>query len=1041
MNNESDRVERVFNAAVNLQDSTDREAFLNAACHGDHSLRAELDKLLRHDALAGSFLSTPSEEVAATSPLSEPAERPGTQIGPYTLIEELGEGGMGMVFMALQKEPFRRKVALKIIKPGMDTRAVVARFAAEEQALAMMDHPNIAKVLDAGATESGRPYFVMEAVKGVPITEYCDENKLTTRERLELFIPLCNAVQHAHQKGIIHRDLKPSNILATLHDGVPVPKIIDFGIAKATNQDLTTKTLATGLGHVIGTPLYMSPEQAEHNGLDIDTRSDIYSLGVVLYELLTGSTPIERESFNDMPLEEFRRLICEQDPPRPSSRISILGQAATIISEYRKTSPKELSKSLRHELDWIVMKALEKDRTRRYDSASRLSEDIERYLADRPVSAGPPSAGYLLSKFVWRNRRVLAASAAIALALVLGTFIALWQALRAEAEKGRAQATLRIAISALDDTYSAIGDRLPMTVAMTEPARLKHLENAIRFYSEFTNIHAADYDLRYDRARALARLGSVQLWLGRSSDAEATQRDAIREFEQLTAESPYDPNCQLELAKCYVDLGNTLRFSAESAELFTRAISVLQLLQPALGNNRDYFSQLAGTCGDYGWQRWCAGNFREAEHYIRKAIGLYEAMLSDEPDDTQCQYYLAQTYSNLALTLVMTEHGKEAGEYFEKSISLHEQVLTQPPVDPNHRWHLCWTLNAYGASLLPLNRNAESHRQYRKSLGLSWKLIEEFPHVLEYRNVWHESYTNLGGMLWTLRRRVEAEEFFWEVLDLLGERARQWPTITEFQYLLLGAQTDFAAYLLSIGQTPDAECQFALASVTLAKLQDDDTDDPFNLAILARAHHGLGLSHWVSGWHQEAGKHFAAELMLRRRLAPGDPGEKNIKNHEDFKGISNMAWLLTTCPDTRLRDHQRALAYAAAGRDIPTAEMALYAFGMASYRTGNCLDAVQTLWRVRICDRYTACASFHLSMAFWQLGDLDQSQSAYMRASAWMVKNLPCDPELELFREEAAALLGRQDVPPSVSRRAVENGEVPDYRHASDRSDPKATRL
>src|SRR5205823_14789667 len=313
-------------------------------------------------------------------------EGPGAVIGSYKLLEEIGEGGFGVVFMAEQTRPVRRRVALKVLKPGMDTRQVVARFEAERQALALMDHANIAHVFDGGETESGRPYFVMELVRGVAITEFCDQNQLDVRERLKLFVDVCQAVQHAHQKGVIHRDIKPSNVLVTMHDSKAVVKVIDFGIAKATGQLLTEKTLFTNFAQMIGTPMYMSPEQAQMSGLDVDTRSDIYALGVLLYELLTGTTPFDKERLRTAGYDEIRRIIREEEPARPSTRLSTIGQAATTASANRRSDPRRLSQLFRGELDWIVMKCLEKDRGRRYETASALAADVEHYLNDEPVA-------------------------------------------------------------------------------------------------------------------------------------------------------------------------------------------------------------------------------------------------------------------------------------------------------------------------------------------------------------------------------------------------------------------------------------------------------------------------------------------------------------------------------------------------------------------------------------------------------------------------------------------------------------------------------
>src|SRR5262245_37074995 len=411
------RVKEIFLAALEKPGAAERDAYLGEACWQDENLRRQVDALLDKHAQAGSFLEPPARSPAVTA--TEPAtlEQPDPVIGVYKVMEEIGEGGFGVVYMAEQQAPVRRNVALKILKPGMDTRQVVARFEAERQALAIMDHPNIAKVLDAGTTgvrsqasgvkgresgdrgqesvgasltpgpclltpdpclltpdpclltpELGRPYFVMELVKGEPITEYCDVHRLSIRQRLELFVTVCQAVQHAHQKGLIHRDLKPSNILVASHDGTPVPKVIDFGTAKAMSGSLTDKTVFTGFAQMIGTPLYMSPEQAGQSDLDVDTRSDIYSLGVLLYELLTGATPCEKDQLSKLSYDELRRIICETEPPKPSTRFSTVGQAATTASTNRQSDPRRLSQQIRGELDWIVMKALEKDRNRRYES-------------------------------------------------------------------------------------------------------------------------------------------------------------------------------------------------------------------------------------------------------------------------------------------------------------------------------------------------------------------------------------------------------------------------------------------------------------------------------------------------------------------------------------------------------------------------------------------------------------------------------------------------------------------------------------------------
>jgi eukaryotic-like serine/threonine-protein kinase len=534
VNESLDRLESLF-AATLQKPPAERAAYMDQACENEPALRDRVEALLRAQAAAGSFLENPAAESATTGALQDAAETassreaPGALIGPYKLIEQIGEGGMGTVWMAQQTEPVKRLVAVKLIKAGMDSRQVIARFEAERQALALMDHANIARVLEAGTTGAGRPYFVMDLVKGVPITRYCDDHHLTPRQRLELFIPVCQAVQHAHQKGIIHRDLKPSNVLVALYDGKPVPKVIDFGVAKAAGQQLTDKTLVTGFGAIVGTLEYMSPEQAEINQLDIDTRSDIYSLGVLLYELLTGSTPFSKKDLERAGMLEMLRVIREQEPTKPSTKLSTADGLPTLAAN-RGTEPAKLTKLVRGELDWIVMKALEKDRSRRYETANAFAIDVQRYLADEPVQACPPSAKYRLRKFLRRNKSGLAVAALVMFFLVLlgsGVGWAVRDRAAREAEAARQQADRRTKVAGQVETIFADVDRLEGEQQWPEALAAARRAEAVVAGGEADPATAERVGKRLMDLEFIERLGEIRMQ--RATWAEGETFDFARE--------------------------------------------------------------------------------------------------------------------------------------------------------------------------------------------------------------------------------------------------------------------------------------------------------------------------------------------------------------------------------------------------------------------------------------------------------------------------------------------------------------------------------
>ncbi len=489
----------IFSAALEIEDPAKREAYLGRICKENLVLRERVEDLLKVHSQAGSFMADPAAGPAETIDLPI-AEGPGTIIGRYKILQQIGEGGMGVVYMAEQSKPVRRKVALKIIKPGMDSKEVVARFEAEQQALAMMDHPNIAHVFDAGTTASKRPYFVMELVRGLPITEFCDKNRLPARDRLGLFIAVCEAAQHAHQKGIIHRDLKPGNVLVTLHGDTPVVKVIDFGIAKAVHQPLTEKTLFTGFGQLIGTPVYMSPEQASISGLDVDTRSDIYSLGVILYELLTGSTPLEQQQLRRAAADEVLRLIREEEPPKPSTRVGTLGESATTVAECRHTEPKRLSSLIRGDLDVIIMKSIEKDKRRRYESAGAYAADVRRYLAGEPIEARAQSTWYRFCKFARRNTLLLGIAASVVISLLVVASSMTWEYFSVK----RAEQETRIALEREIETARELErsvDRERYTASLAKEAE-RHAQHSL-YMADMHVAYQAWKDGNLHRAKAI----------------------------------------------------------------------------------------------------------------------------------------------------------------------------------------------------------------------------------------------------------------------------------------------------------------------------------------------------------------------------------------------------------------------------------------------------------------------------------------------------------------------------------------------------------
>ena len=662
-------------------------------------------------------------------------ERVGVSIGPYKLLEQIGEGGMGTVYMAQQSAPIKRKVALKVVKPGTDTRHVIARFEAERQALALMDHPNIARVLDAGATEQGRPFFVMELVRGVPITDFCRREKLSRPAMLNLFLDVCRGVQHAHQKGIIHRDLKPSNVLVTLHDGKPVPKIIDFGVAKALNQDLTDSTLFTQYSHMIGTPLYMSPEQAELSGLDVDTRSDVYSLGVLLYEMLTGSTPLDRSAVRKASLDEVRRMIREDQPPRPSQRLSTLRAAHDSTQEVRE--PREQGHSrrkLERELDWVVMKPLEKERDRRYESVSAFAADIDRYLNDEAVEACPPSAWYRATKYVRRHRVMLATTAVVMVTILAGAGASVWQAIRATHAEQRAEERNHFARQVVDDMYSQVAEKWLSENGTLTAVQIEFLEKALAFYQQLPVDESADPLVQHETHRAQARVARMQSSLGRKDEAIETYEKLIsscRAHLGGPADDTMRPALVSDLVRAEASLGDLYRSLGLDSKANSLADAVWKDAQPLLEMDfadRDLDYEIALSLNALPQFLISSGRLPDAARVNERALRGWRSLLQLNPDSQRYRLgYVAAVTDQGALAWKGTVDRPQAEAVLRDAERELQRLNDETPGDKECRNLLVLVLDRLR---LLFDANGQKHEALaicRRAIPLLEELVRDFP--------------------------------------------------------------------------------------------------------------------------------------------------------------------------------------------------------------------------------------------------------------------------------------------------------------------------
>ncbi len=941
----------IFCEALERPGGPERDAYLEDACRGNPALKAGVEGLLAAHVQAGRFLAQcpegpvagESKTLAATgtdalSVATNAAEttanetheltrtsasetlgfaengsgtknatavdsgrksRPGAFVPGqvialrYTLRNLLGEGGLGTVYLAEQTEPVKRQVALKLIKLGMDSRAVLARFDAERQALALMDHPNIARVYDGGTTETGQPFFVMELVNGLPITDYCDRKRLPVRARLELFVAVCQAVQHAHQKGIIHRGLKPSNVMVTEVDGHPTPKVIDFGVAKATEFDLTDQSLGD-TGAIVGTPTYMSPEQADPSSMDIDTRTDVYALGVILYELLAGSPPLDASQFKRGALLEMLRMVREVDPPRPSTKVSTAAGLPNIAAG-RSVDPAQLKRALTGDLDWIVMKALEKDRTRRYETANGFAADINRHLSSEPVLAAPPSRVYRTKKFVRKHRNGVLAASLVLLSLLggLAAVAAVQTAANArlaasltretnantalneangQLTKSRAavEARYKLATDAIKTFHTGVSEDFLLTEEKFKELRDRLLKSAADFYGRLGALLGQETDIASRRALAQSNFELAELTgkVGRNADALAAHRAVLAAREALAAEPGAGALAKVNVGRSLIAVAWLLEATGKTDEALASFRRSESLLAGPAGADPSARAALAACRSQMGCLLRTTGKPADALAAYRLARADQEALAVDPGASNDARCELAGTINGIGVMLEEAGKPSEAEAEYRKALALYQKLADDNPAVTEFRSYLAIT---HGGLARVLSQPAEKEAEYRKGLELFQKLADDNPAVTGFRGDLALSHTNLGFLLRTTGKPAEAEAEYRKALALYQKLADDNPAVTGFRNGLAWSHINLGILLSNAGKPAEAEAEYRKTVAIGQKLVDDSPAVTEFRRAPAWSHSFLGHLLSQTGKPAEAEAEYRKALALWQKLADDHP--------------------------------------------------------------------------------------------------------------------------------------------------------------------------